>query len=89
MRDNTGNGIYGSTAITLSDVLGNNQLAFGIAINGRINEAFATASYANLANRVNWSIGATQIPYYFAEPSTIVQTCRRRRTRPGSIPVGS
>ena len=40
VRDNTGNGIYGSTAITLSDVLGNNQLAFGIAINGRINEAY-------------------------------------------------
>lgn len=74
VRDNTGNGIYGSTAITLSDVLGNNQLAFGIAINGRINEAFATASYANLSNRVNWSIGATQIPYYFAEPSTITPT---------------
>jgi hypothetical protein len=74
VRDNTGNGIYGSTAITLSDVLGNNQLAFGIAINGRINEAFATASYANLSNRVNWSIGATQIPYYFAEPSTIFAT---------------
>ena len=74
VRDNTGNGIYGSTAITLSDVLGNNQLAFGIAINGRINEAYATASYANLSNRINWSIGATQIPYYFAEPSTITPT---------------
>jgi len=74
VRDNTGNGIYGSTAITLSDVLGNNQLAFGLAINGRIGEAFATASYANLANRINWSIGATQIPYYFAEPSTLTPT---------------
>ncbi len=87
VRDNTGNGIYGSTAITLSDVLGNNQLAFGIAINGRINEAFATASYANLSSRVNWSIGATQIPYYFAEPSTIT-TCRMAGSRPGSTRGG-
>ena len=81
VRDNTGNGIYGSTAITLSDVLGNNQLAFGIAINGRINEAYATASYANLSKRINWSVGATQIPYYFAEPSTVVETPTGFQTR--------
>lgn len=81
VRDNTGNGIYGSTAITLSDVLGNNQLAFGIAINGRINEAYATASYANLSKRINWSVGVTQIPYYFAEPSTVVETPNGFQTR--------
>ncbi len=81
VRDNTGNGIYGSTAISLSDVLGDHELAFGIAINGRINEAFATASYANLTNRINWSIGATQIPYYFAQASTIVPTSTGFQTR--------
>ncbi len=73
VRDNYGNGLFGSTAISLSDVLGNHQLSFAIAINGRIQEAYLQAAYTNLASRISWSVGVTQVPYFFAEPSTRTQ----------------
>lgn len=73
VRDNFGNGLFGSTAISLSDVLGNTQMNFAIAINGRIEEGFFQAGYTDLSKRTSWAIGATQIPYFFAEPSTVHQ----------------
>jgi Tol biopolymer transport system component len=72
VRDNFGNGIYGSTAISLSDVLGNSRMSFALAINGRINEGYAQAVYADFAKRVNWAVGVSQIPYFFALPSVVV-----------------
>ncbi|MFL5507308.1 MAG: BamA/TamA family outer membrane protein [Gemmatimonadales bacterium] len=71
VRDNFGSGLYGSTAISLSDVLGNSRMSFALAINGRINEGYAQAVYANFAKRVNWAVSASQIPYFFALPSVI------------------
>ncbi|HEX5631651.1 MAG TPA: hypothetical protein VFX50_00415, partial [Gemmatimonadales bacterium] len=73
VRDNFGNGVYGSTAIALSDVLGNSQMTFALAINGRINEGYVQASYADFTRRVNWAAGVSQVPYFFALPSTVVQ----------------
>jgi Tol biopolymer transport system component len=65
VRDNFGQGFYGGSAITLSDMLGNHQLGFGLAVNGRIDEAQAIAAYSNLTHRLNWSVGLTQEPYFY------------------------
>lgn len=65
VRDNFGQGFYGGSAITLSDMLGNHNLAFGLAVNGRIDEAQALAAYTNLTHRLNWSVGLTQDPYFY------------------------
>jgi Tol biopolymer transport system component len=70
-RDNFGRGVFGGTAIALSDMLGNHQLIFAGYVNGRISEAQVLAAYANLSHRVNWSAGISQEPYYFYEPSTV------------------
>jgi Tol biopolymer transport system component len=72
VRDNFGSGLYGSTAISLSDVLGNTRMSFALAINGRINEGYAQAVYADFSKRINWAVSASQIPYFFALPSLIV-----------------
>ena len=71
-RDNFGRGFFGGSAISLSDILGNHQLVFAGYVNGRISEAQVLAAYANLSKRVNWAVGASQDPYYFLEPSQIV-----------------
>jgi Tol biopolymer transport system component len=73
VRDNFGNGLFGSTAIALSDVLGNTQMNFAIAINGRIEEGFFQAGYTDVSRRINWAVSATQIPFFFAEPQTVSQ----------------
>lgn len=65
VRDNFGQGFYGGSAITLSDMLGNHNLAFGLAVNGRIDEAQALAAYTNLTHRLNWSVGLSQDPYFY------------------------
>jgi Tol biopolymer transport system component len=70
-RDNFGRGFFGGTAIALSDILGNHQLIFAGAVNGRISEAQVMAAYANLSHRINWVTGISQEPYYFYEPSAI------------------
>ena len=70
-RDNFGSGVYGGTAITLSDILGNHSLLFSLAINGRISEAQALAAYINQAHRLNWVLGASQQPVYFYLPTTV------------------
>jgi Tol biopolymer transport system component len=70
-RDNFGRGFFGGTAISLSDILGNHQLIFAAAINGRIDEAQVLAAYANVSRRINWAVGISQDPYYFIEPSQV------------------
>ncbi len=71
-RDNFGRGFFGGSAISLSDILGNQQLIFAGYVNGRISEAQVLAAYANLSRRVNWAVGISQDPYYFLEPSEII-----------------
>jgi hypothetical protein len=70
-RDNFGRGFFGGSAISLSDILGNQQLIFAGYVNGRISEAQILAAYANLSRRINWAAGISQDPYYFLEPSEI------------------
>jgi Tol biopolymer transport system component len=64
-RDNFGRGIFGGTAISLSDMLGNHTLVFSGAVNGRISEAQVLAAYINQTHRLNWATGFTQQPIYF------------------------
>ncbi len=65
VRDNFGGGLYGGTAISLSDMLGNHRMLFAGQINGRIDEAQILAAYANLTRRVNWAVGVAQTPYFY------------------------
>ncbi len=64
-RDNFGNGFFGGSAISLSDMLGNQQMVFAGYVNGRITESQILAAYANLAHRTNYVLGVTQDPYFF------------------------
>ena len=70
-RDTFGQGISGSTAIVLGDMLGNHQLGIAASLNGRINETFFLAQYVNLARRLNWAVGLNQQPYFYYEGQTI------------------
>ena len=63
--DNYGRNVYGGTTVVLSDMLGNNRLAFSGAINGRVSESQFYAGYTNLARRWQYSTGLSQEPYYF------------------------
>jgi hypothetical protein len=72
-RDNFGSGVFGGTAIVLSDMVGNNQLAFAGAVNGRISEAQVFAAYTNLSRRFQYTTGIYQTPYYFGNGYSLVQ----------------
>ena len=71
-RDNFGSGVFGSSTIVLSDLLGNHSLIFSGFVNGRISEAQVDALYLNQAHRINWAAGFSQAPYYFFEPSEVI-----------------
>jgi len=64
-QDNLGRGVFGGTTIVLSDMLGNNRLAFSGEVNGRISEARVFAGYTNLSRRFQYSTGVYQEPLYF------------------------
>jgi hypothetical protein len=64
-RDNFGNGFFGGTAISLSDMLGNHHLLLAGQLNGRIEEAQIFTAYANLTHRINWDAGYQQAPIFF------------------------
>jgi WD40 repeat protein len=70
-RDNFGRGIFGGTAISLSDMLGNRTLQFGGSLNGRLAEAQFLAAYIDQSRRTNWVTAVTQTPSYFYIPSTV------------------
>jgi Tol biopolymer transport system component len=71
-RDNFGNGVFGGTAISLSDMVGNNHLAFALSINGRLSDAQGLAAYTNLSHRLQYAVGYQQSPFYFGEGSQFV-----------------
>ncbi len=58
-------GLYGGTTVILSDLTGNSNLTFSAAVNGSFNDAQLFASYTNLGHRIQYSVGAYQVPYYF------------------------
>ena len=60
-----GGGVYGGTAIVLSDMVGNDQLAFALGLNGRISEAQLFAAYTNLSRRFQYTTGVMQQPEFF------------------------
>ncbi len=64
-RDNFGSGLFGGTAISLSDMLGNRRMLLAGQVNGRIEEAQVLVAYANLAHRINWDVGIQQNPIFF------------------------
>ena len=64
-RDNFGRGIFGGTAIALSDILGNHSMVIAGSINGRISEAQFLGLYVNQTHRLNWAAGFSQDPLYF------------------------
>ena len=70
-RDNFGQGIYGGTAISMSDLLGNRRLILGGQINGRIEEAEVLAVYSNLSRRAAWAVGYQQAPTFFYERADV------------------
>lgn len=73
-RDNFGRGIFGGTAISFSDMLGDRQWAFSGAINGRIDEAQILAVHANMKRRLGWAAGLSQQPYFFYQGSGITDS---------------
>jgi Tol biopolymer transport system component len=72
-RDNFGRGFFGGSAISLSDILGNQTMVFQAAVNGRLAEAQVTGVYINQSHRLNWAVGAQQSPLYFWAPSQLTR----------------
>ncbi|HEX9703654.1 MAG TPA: BamA/TamA family outer membrane protein [Gemmatimonadales bacterium] len=70
-RDNFGRGVYGGTAVSLSDILGDHTLIIAAAVNGRLAEAEALAAYINQRRRLGWAVGGSQSPRYFYSPRTV------------------
>ena len=64
-QDNFGRGLFGGTTIVLSDLLGNNRLAFTAQVNGRLQDAIIYAGYTSLANRLQYNTAISQFPYFF------------------------
>ena len=60
-------GTYVGGGITLfwSDMLGDHNLVTMAQVNGRISDFAALAAYTNRKSRLNWTVGAQQIPYIF------------------------
>ncbi len=73
-------GLYGGTTVFLSDLVGNSQLAFSGAVNGSFNDAQLFAAYTNLGHRIEYSVGAYAVPYYFYSSDQVV---------PGSTVAGA
>jgi Tol biopolymer transport system component len=79
-RDNFGRGIFGGTAIQLSDILGNKTLIFSGAVNGRISEAQVLAAYLNTGHRWNYDVGFSQQPLFFYGASSCQGDCTASST---------
>jgi WD40 repeat protein len=63
--DTYGRNVFGGTTIVMSDMLGNNRLAFSGEVNGRVSESRIFLGYTNLSGRTQFSSGLSQMPYYF------------------------
>ncbi len=75
---NTGNTSFGTTAglaggvdLLFGDVLGNNQVYAGLALNGEIADAAGQVSYINNKKRIGWGFNASHIPYSSLEYNTL------------------
>ena len=72
-RDNFGRGVFGGSAVQLSDMLGNKQMVFAGYVNGSLVESQILAAYVDLSRRFNWAAGVQQEPYFYLQPSEVVQ----------------
>jgi len=64
-QDNFGRGVFGGTTVVLSDLIGNNRLAFTAQVNGRVQDAVVFAGYTSLANKLQYSTAISQFPIFF------------------------
>ncbi len=64
-QDNFGRGVFGGTAIVLSDLVGNRRLAIAGGVNGRLSEAQVFLQYFDYSGRQPWSAGIQQYPFFF------------------------
>jgi WD40 repeat protein len=67
-----GRGVYGGTAVVLSDLLGNSRLALSGQVNGRLSDAQVYAGYTQLGGRLQYNLSAFQTPFYFASATSFV-----------------
>jgi Tol biopolymer transport system component len=59
-----GNGLYGSSFISLSDMLGNHNMLIAGAVQGSFDNARVYTSYTYLKNRMNFGVSFQQYPFY-------------------------
>ncbi len=59
-----GNGVYGGSYISLSDVLGNHNILLAGSINGSFSDATVFTGYNFLKRRTNFGLALSQIPLY-------------------------
>ena len=72
-QDNFGRGLFGGTTVVLSDLLGNNRLAFTAQVNGRLQDAIIYAGYTNLASKLQYNTAVSQFPFFFFNGQEIQQ----------------
>ena len=72
-QDNFGRGLFGGTTVVLSDLLGNNRLAFTAQVNGRLQDAIVYAGYTNLGGKLQYNTAISQYPYFFFNGQDIQQ----------------
>lgn len=60
---NVGTGLVGGVNALFSDILSNNQLFAGIALNGEIYDFGGQVAYFNQKRRVGWGVSLSHIPY--------------------------
>jgi WD40 repeat protein len=60
-----GRSLFGGTAVTMSDLLGNHHVGISGELNGRLSESRLFLGYTDLAHRWQYSAGFSQTPYYF------------------------
>ncbi len=63
--DRFGTYVGGGVTLFWSDMLGDHNLVTGGQVNGRIEDFAALLAYGNRKSRLNWVVGAQQIPYIF------------------------
>ncbi len=68
----TSTGLAGGVDMLFGDILGNNQLYAGLAMNGEVADAAGQFSYINQKNRINWGVSLSHIPNrygrYYQDP---------------------
>jgi hypothetical protein len=65
-HDNFGSGLYGGTAVTLTDMVGATRATVALAVNGRLADFQFYAAYAYLAGRFQYQVGVQNVPFYYA-----------------------